>query len=1044
MANVKITQLPLATTPLTGTEDIPLVQGTTTKQVTVTGLFTSPVMTNPTLGTVGQANLINATGLPISTGVAGLGTGIATFLGTPSSTNLRAAVTDETGTGSLVFATSPTLVTPNLGTPSVLVATNATGTAVGLTAGSAITNANLTGAVTSVGNATSLGSFTSAQLRTALTDETGSGVNVFATSPTITSPILNQINDTNNAQILGLSPTTSAVDYLVVKNGIGVGVPLHFYADGASANIGLHIQPKGTGLVTISDGTDFNKGIRFRSSSSAASAITLLDAVSTAGRVVTLPDATTTLVGRDTTDTLTNKTIAFGSNTFSGSLAIANGGTGQATANAAFNALAPSQTGNSGKYLTTDGTDTSWASNPLGTVTSVAASVPSFLSIAGSPITTSGTLAFSLSGTALPTTSGGTGLTSFTSGGVVYASSSSALATGSALTFDGSLLNVTSFGGLRSTVTGGAYYTSYSIDGVYANGTDLYLYAPTGKSVLFYSNNAEAMRLTSSSLYTASGINVGFGTSSPSAKLHVLGSSNHTIFAGTSATTNTEYRYNTSTVAGFIGNGSSLLSGAADSDFIIRSEAAIKLAVGNSLKATLNSSGNLGLGVTPTAWNSGFTGVLEVKNAGSALASGGVGNTSLWANSYYSTSSLLTYAANGFASNYTQDSGQHIWSTAPNNTSGAGATFTFTQAMTLTAEGNLGLGTTSPVNASNQKSLTIDATTISRIDLRSGGVARFNLQGNSTETSFVNDGLTPFVYYINGTERARIDSSGNLTVPAKIFTGQINGDGTNDFALLSNNASKDIVFYTGVGGVSAVEKARITSAGNLLVGTTTSSSRLSVNAEMSLLTDGNNRAILGWDNTLKRLSFGTINASTTYFDSMSLKDGNLLVGKTSSGTTNIGVESRADGTFIATKSGSTSATETMVVYSTGAGALRFYVSMDGTVNATSIVISAISDQRLKENVRDIDTGLNAIMSLQPRRFDWKDGKGQDKKNVAGFIAQEFETVFPECVGVSKAGADGIEYKNINHETLIPTLVKAMQEQQAMIESLRQRLSAANL
>jgi hypothetical protein len=65
-----------------------------------------------------------------------------------------------------------------------------------------------------------------------------------------------------------------------------------------------------------------------------------------------------------------------------------------------------------------------------GGVTSVAATVPSFLSVTGSPITTSGTLAFSLSGTALPTTSGGTGLTSFTSGGAVYASSTSALTTG--------------------------------------------------------------------------------------------------------------------------------------------------------------------------------------------------------------------------------------------------------------------------------------------------------------------------------------------------------------------------------------------------------------------------------------------------------------------------------------------------------------------------------------------------------------------------------------------------------------------------------------
>ena len=129
------------------------------------------------------------------------------------------------------------------------------------------------------------------------------------TNKTLTSPIINEILDANGNEILGLSTTASATDFLTVKNGIGVGVPLHVYADGSSSNIGLHIQPKGTGLVTISDGTDFNKGIRFRSSSSSASAVTLIDAVSTAGRVVTLPDATDTLVGRATADTLTNKTL---------------------------------------------------------------------------------------------------------------------------------------------------------------------------------------------------------------------------------------------------------------------------------------------------------------------------------------------------------------------------------------------------------------------------------------------------------------------------------------------------------------------------------------------------------------------------------------------------------------------------------------------------------------------------------------------------------------------------------------------------------------
>jgi hypothetical protein len=81
-------------------------------------LATSPTFVTPVLGTPTSGTLTNATGLPISTGVSGLGTGVATFLGTPSSANLAAAVTDETGSGLLVFATSPTLVTPVLGTPS--------------------------------------------------------------------------------------------------------------------------------------------------------------------------------------------------------------------------------------------------------------------------------------------------------------------------------------------------------------------------------------------------------------------------------------------------------------------------------------------------------------------------------------------------------------------------------------------------------------------------------------------------------------------------------------------------------------------------------------------------------------------------------------------------------------------------------------------------------------------------------------------------------------------------------------------------------------
>ena len=83
-----------------------------------------------------------------------------------------------------------TFTAPILGTPASGVATNLTGTAAGLTAGNVTTNANLTGHITSVGNAAVLGSFTSLQLKTAISDETGSGAAVFATSPTLVTPAL--------------------------------------------------------------------------------------------------------------------------------------------------------------------------------------------------------------------------------------------------------------------------------------------------------------------------------------------------------------------------------------------------------------------------------------------------------------------------------------------------------------------------------------------------------------------------------------------------------------------------------------------------------------------------------------------------------------------------------------------------------------------------------------------------------------------------------------------------------------------------------------
>lgn len=156
----------------------------------------SPITSSGTL-----AVTLSGTALPVANG----GTGVTT----------------STGSGNTVLSISPVLTTPNIG--------SATGSISG-NAATVTTNANLTGHITSVGNAAVLGSFTSAQLGAALTDETGTGVNVFATSPTLVTPILGSasataltfsstsvsgltINKLTTAQRQALTPTSGDVVY---------------------------------------------------------------------------------------------------------------------------------------------------------------------------------------------------------------------------------------------------------------------------------------------------------------------------------------------------------------------------------------------------------------------------------------------------------------------------------------------------------------------------------------------------------------------------------------------------------------------------------------------------------------------------------------------------------------------------------------------------------------------------------------------------------------------------------------------------------------
>ena len=364
-------------------------------------------------------------------------------------------------------------------------------------------------------------------------------------------------------------------------------------------------------------------------------------------------------------------------------------------------------------------------------------------------------------------------------------------------------------------------------------------------------------------------------------------------------------------------------------------------------------------------------------------------------------------------------------------------TSAFSSSSSLYFDGtNLGIGTSSPANK-----LDIQSTT--------GVVGRLNNTGNTNDTYWeakntfgdVYFGLggtgayiytassIPIQFYTTGSERMRIDSSGNvgigITNPASFSKLTVNGG----LAILANgsmgvyNSDNTNFFYLNNAGASGANNAvltfsctnkgelmRLDSSGNLLVGTT------STNGKISLSASGSAPAI-------SLLYSGTggfpIEAQTT-----------------NASYNGPGVRSRV------TNLAAGGSYQAFSYYNDSYGNYMFFVFGNGNVQNTNNSYAGISDAKLKENIVDATPKLSDLMKVQVRQYNFKSDPNKVKQ--LGVVSQELESIFPgmieESVDKDVNGNDlGTTTKSVKYSVFVPMLIKAIQEQQAIIEQLKAKV-----